>query len=795
MPELLAPAGGYEAACAAFEYGADGVYLGLKQFSARDDAVNFSPVELSDIVGYARSFSSPRRVYLTLNTLIKENELPEIIRQLQLARDLRVDAVIVQDFGVVQLAKHYFPDITLHASTQMAVHNTQGVEALRELGVKRVIPARELTLKEIADICSFPEMEIEVFLHGALCYSYSGLCLFSAMEHGPSGNRGGCLYNCRNWFDPADAADTRQGGMPFAMKDLCLDKQLPDLLAAGVSSLKIEGRKKSPLYVATVVNYYRKLLDQSASSSELERLKIDVESVFHRPTTSLFIKKTRNPHATDTIRGGHQGTPVGTIQHITTNHVDIAVSSAGIQRYDGLQIEISGQSRPFGFGVTDLQRIDGACPQRTFEIQPGETARVALPADTPAGLVPGLTVYRSSSQDVKQRYKWHPPKPGLHRLRTPVDFTIELTSDTLTASGTVDSVQAEDIISGSFSQARNPEGTETAIRKAFGKLGETPFILNACEMRNPHALFAPASLLNDLRRELTAKLQQRLEEHLEHECRAITTAIAPRKSVADSAATRWILKTDRIELLTGFSDSALALADEIMIDISRDSLDTLACGLRGLAKRTTATMRLALPAVIRQQRMTDIEAKISWAREAGHTTWQIANISQLEMIDSNNHDVTADWPLYTWNSQAAALYKSLGLRSVTFSPEQTTADILTVLPTCPLPGTVIVHQDVPLFNSAVCAKASLDQACPGPAACDFENMTLRNSKGVRYTAINHDCETILIGENALSRENDLEALEKGGAGAFQVNLSWRDYTTTEAEAIWRRFTVRDPKTH
>ncbi|MDT8391200.1 MAG: U32 family peptidase [Lentisphaeria bacterium] len=790
IPELLAPAGGHEAACAAFEYGADGIYLGLKQFSARDDAVNFSPEDLSDIVGYARSFSVPRKVYLTLNTLVKEEELPELVACLQLARDLRVDAVIVQDFGVVRLARTLFPEITLHASTQMAIHNKQGAEAAQKIGLSRAIPARELTLKEVADICSTPGMDVEVFVHGALCYAYSGLCLFSAMEHGLSGNRGGCLYTCRNWFDPAGDTPAPKGGMPFAMKDLQLDKQLPELIKAGVAALKIEGRKKSPLYVAAVVNYYRKLLDKSASPDELARLRTDVESIFHRPATALFMDNPRNPRATDIIRGGHQGTAVGVLKQINAKEMTIAVTAAGMQRYDGLQIDIPGQSRPFGFGVTDLSRVIGKQKQRCFEVTVGETALISLNTPPPPGIVAGLTVYRSSSQDVKHRYKWHTPKPGLHRLRTPVDVTVELTGDTVTARCRSEGLQVEDIIAGPFGEARDPAGVEPAVRKAFDKLGDTPFTLNSCHVLNPHARFVPVSRLNDLRRTVTAKLEQQLAEHQENERAVFLERLSDSGETSiNSMAPRRVLKTDRVSLLTEFTTAALALADEIIVDISRDSLAALQRGLHTLKKQGVQSLRLALPAVIRERRMNEFMEKITAFIERGQTAWQIANISQLELLDPQKYDVTADWPLYAWNTQAAALYKSLGLKGVTFSPEQTTEDILTVLPGCPLPGTVIVHHDVPLFNSAVCAKASLNQTCPGPETCDFDQMTLRNSKGAVFTAVNHRCETILIGEKPFTRRHDLNTLNQAGAAAFQVNFAWRHYSPTDAETIWRRLTT------
>ncbi len=269
--ELLAPAGGPDAAFAAFHFGADAIYLGLKKFSARAEAENFTLEELDEVTAYAHSLTPRRRVFVTINTLIRQDELSELIETLAALEDIGVDAVILQDLGVYRAMREFFPKLELHGSTQMAVHNRAGAEVLTQLGFHRVVLARELTFEEVNDITHSAGVETEVFIHGALCYSYSGLCLFSSQTLGRSGNRGKCAYSCRDSYDVADAPMTlRDGsavkrdpsqGFPFSMKDLALPDHLPALRASGVSCFKIEGRKKSPLYVATTTDYYRKLID------------------------------------------------------------------------------------------------------------------------------------------------------------------------------------------------------------------------------------------------------------------------------------------------------------------------------------------------------------------------------------------------------------------------------------------------------------------------------------------------------------------------------------------------------
>ena len=235
-PELLAPAGAFETARAAFHAGADAVYAGLDAFSARAEAVNFSPDDMRALLALARR--DGKRVYITFNTLIDDAQLPAAAAALDLLDELRPDGLIVQDLGIARLVRRHFPRLALHASTQLVAHNLEGVLALKELGFTRVVLARELPLEDIRTICRRSGVEIEVFVHGALCYSISGLCLFSALEKGRSGNRGRCAYCCRLGYREPDGTRT----LPFSMKDLRLDDRLAELKEAGVASLKIEGR-------------------------------------------------------------------------------------------------------------------------------------------------------------------------------------------------------------------------------------------------------------------------------------------------------------------------------------------------------------------------------------------------------------------------------------------------------------------------------------------------------------------------------------------------------------------------
>ncbi|MDH3981568.1 MAG: U32 family peptidase, partial [Kiritimatiellaceae bacterium] len=252
--ELLAPAGSADAAWAALAYGADAVYAGLPRFSARAEATNFNTEQLDELIGYAHTQS--KKVYITFNTLVQQHELPDALETLSLISDLNADGIIVQDMGVARMAKTFFQSLELHASTQLAVHNLDGAKLLADIGFSRVVLARELSLPEIETISKNCGIETEVFIHGALCYSYSGLCLFSSHLNSRSGNRGRCAYCCRQKFD-----DDGENKLPFAMKDFAIGEHFDELLSTGVTSLKIEGRMKSPEYVGAVTDFYRQRLE------------------------------------------------------------------------------------------------------------------------------------------------------------------------------------------------------------------------------------------------------------------------------------------------------------------------------------------------------------------------------------------------------------------------------------------------------------------------------------------------------------------------------------------------------
>ena len=261
-PEILSPAGNFECFVAAVENGADAVYVGGKKFSARKNAINFSDEELEMAVSYAHNRDC--KVYVTLNTLVTDEEIPSVFEFIKYCYNIGIDALIVQDLSIVSLVREYFPDFPIHASTQMTVHSLDGVKMAEKLGFKRVVLARELSEKEIKYICDNSNIEIEVFVHGAICVSYSGQCLLSSMIGQRSGNRGNCAQPCRLPYTLCDKDGTKISKNEkyiLSPKDMCLVNEIERLKKCGVKSFKIEGRMKNKEYVATATRMYSKARD------------------------------------------------------------------------------------------------------------------------------------------------------------------------------------------------------------------------------------------------------------------------------------------------------------------------------------------------------------------------------------------------------------------------------------------------------------------------------------------------------------------------------------------------------
>ncbi len=400
-PELLLPAGHPEAFYAACRGGAGAVYLGLKSFNARARAFNFTPAQLLALIGEARHRGI--KVFITLNTLIKNQELSALVEVLHFLSQAGPDAVIIQDWGIYLLIRKHFPGLTIHSSTQMGVHNSAGARYAGRKGIRRVILAREMTLAEIKTVTAARAVETEVFIHGALCYSVSGMCLFSSWLGGHSANRGMCKQPCRRQYD-----NGKEKHFFFNLKDQEQAERIPELVKTNVDCFKVEGRLKSAEYVYHVAKAYRMILDHPEKISEAkEWLNKDMG----REKTGYFLQGNVKQSITSEPYGGEL---LGTIQSKTQNSITLS-TKATITPGNRLRIrpeKKNEQGMPF-----KVSEVSHDTHRDTHN-------QITLSGKIPEEASPGDRVYRTEHRQEKFQDKLNtkdiklPPKISPKKIKT-----------------------------------------------------------------------------------------------------------------------------------------------------------------------------------------------------------------------------------------------------------------------------------------------------------------------------------------------------------------------------------------
>ena len=686
--ELLAPAGNFETALVAFEAGADAVYCGLTEFSARAFADNFSLEDLKNLLRYARSSRNAsesrasRKVYITFNTVIDEDNLEAAIEQLARLEEVGPDALIVQDIGVARICRKHFPGLELHASTQLVAHNLEGVLAMKDLGFKRVVLARELSLEEIASIAKrCGGMELEVFIHGALCYSVSGLCLFGAMEKDRSGNRGKCPYCCREKVEVEGRGRQSNGSLlyPFSMKDLRLGEDVRKLADAGVASLKIEGRMKSALYVASVTRYYRQILEKCSNVRMLECsnrhavTQADLETVFSRRTTKLYFdgrKQTfehsehSNLSPIDPESLGHLGAEIGVVKRVTKDREGLSWlrfhTARGLEKHDGLQFEAMVDGKHVGMGVVEMRQAISRRP--VFEVNAGVDVEVLVAEEIAAVLKPGMKIYCSMSNAVKRMFPTPSFRPSDYEGGTPIDVEISLSSDGVELFKPLKLLKPLKL-----SGAKAPEKTVEGVRKAFSKLGGSDYRLGKLTVNDPEKLFAPMSLLNDLRRDLVEKLDEAREKARREK---VDSAIADDFVNGDLPSDhRNIRPSDHLRMVKIRCGQKVPAGewDEVIVGINAD-FNFVNDG-RSIIE-SCESVRLGLPVYTSEPEFNKLRIAVKRAIRDGQTKWEASDLATLRMLKGLGvTDVTADWTLYAFNSRALAELSEMGVKRFVASPE------------------------------------------------------------------------------------------------------------------------------
>lgn len=675
-PELLAPAGSLDAVRAAFANGADAVYLGVGRFNARDEGAQLSLGDLAHACRIAHGHGG--RIYLTLNTLVKQHEIADALELLGECVDRGIDAVLVQDIGLVTLIRKLYPALDVHGSTQMSVHDASAARVVRDLGAERVVLARENSLDDIRAIrATVDNIGLETFIHGALCISYSGQCFMSGMISERSANRGSCAQSCRKDYVLAEAGGAElDRGYLISAKDLGAFDHLRAIAEAGVTCLKIEGRKKKPEYVATVTRAYRDFLDrveQGTFEPPTIEEKNPLVQIFSRGFTGgMFGGREGREYVTRT-HPDNRGLEIGTVVASAEGEVVIDVRTP-VQVGDGLGFEPPGGAGPggtVGFSVRTVRTL-GASPSGVRQAVASRTV-----------VAPGWTVLRTA------------------------DSALMAVARASFAGVTADAVSRDQLAVRAFGSAGSPlklvfmtegdsEAVESAVplrpaadkpidvallRRQLGRLGETPFTLGSVDTRAlTPGLFIPVSELNRMRQRAVAAFEERRgwsdDAHRAERTARIAGANTLTVSVppAPDAPPRLIAEVWRL-------DDAVAAADAGATEIVLDPFlrhpapsKTRAARLRTeLAERGIA-LRIRTPTVIRP---ADRPALEPWlALDLPLLTGHLGLVAERGRASG---DVVADYATNCFNRHTARELFRLGAARITPSVELTVSEIVTLV--------------------------------------------------------------------------------------------------------------------
>ena len=504
--EISLPAGNLQAALSAFKGGADSVYLGLKDFSARKGAENFSFEDLSKLVAFSKN--NHKKVFVALNTLIKDSEFPLIEKLLRQLNFLEVDGLIVQDLGLALFIKENFPLLVLHASTQLACHTKEGVRFLRDFGFKRVVLSRELNFDEIKEIRkSIDDVELKVFIHGAMCYGFSGLCQASRLITGRSANRGECAQICRTWFTHKGKA-----GFFFNMKDLCIKEDILKLQEIGIEAVKIEGRMKSPLYTYSCAKYYKAVLN-GEEKKDLDVYYSNMILSFSRDRDSGYFNfKTENPKDNFLINNNftqHLGLPIGSLVKKQRNHILIKLKEP-ISLRDGLLIINDDITSPSAkFPVSSI--VDNLGRSKSFANE-GEIIQIPIENIEKYSFKENCLVYRISLHDGNLPLI---SETNLKPFKKALDITYSLGENSLTLKCSL----FKETYPLEIQEARKPANFYANLEKVLSESSNSYFVLNHLTLKSScyenDKIFTPISFIKNIRRAFYKELDKIQEQKFE----------------------------------------------------------------------------------------------------------------------------------------------------------------------------------------------------------------------------------------------------------------------------------------
>ena len=748
MIELLSPVGDFECLKAAVQNGADAVYFGSSSFSARSFATNFDDSTLENAINYAKVRGV--RTNLALNTLIKNSELNEAFEIARKAYEYGIDAIIVQDLGLAKLLMESFPNLPLHASTQMSIHNLEGVKKLESLGFKRVVLSRELSLSEIEYICKNTSVEIECFVHGALCISYSGQCLFSSSIGGRSGNRGSCAQPCRLPYTLLENKEKEiDSGYLLSPRDLCGLEFLPQLIKAGVTSFKIEGRMKKPEYVATVTQIYRKYIDKVLNGDSFEvdpQDKKDLLQVFNRGGSSLgHLESSENRNLIFKDKPNNMGLFLGTVTNFNNNkgYVSLKLNET-LSIGDKICIQTPSEEANYTISELMINKRNSPTANSNDFVTMGRIK---------GNIKVGNKVYKITDKKLfDEASKTFADNTQLKKIGLNCSITLkkDLPMEICIYDNNGLSVSMTSDISPV--PALNSPITEERIIAQLSKTNNTPFIFSNIDINMEDDLYiSPISSLNELRRNALLDYENKLISSFKRVSSARFSA-EPMKISLNYFKVSLLLNS----LNNTFDYSRINGIDRVYIPLKYWIIGSYKNILQNICQRFDTY--IYLPCIMRNNYLNlfknNIDKILSNFRIKGFV---VSNIGQFELVNaySNDYDLIGNYTLNLFNSETA---KNLEVSTVCISPELD-KDTISNLATSSHKE-VIAYGNLPLMNSNYCLLGKSNKCYKD---CDRKCMNnssffLKDRLGFLFRIIPDNIDTVTTIYNSKTTSISLDGL-------------------------------------
>lgn len=651
-PELLAPAGSMESLHAAINNGCDAVYLGGKQFSARQNANNFSNEELKTASDYCHLRGV--KFVVTVNTVYKEKELEELLKFSNQLYNIGVDAVIVQDMGAAILLNKNFPKLNLHASTQMTAHSIDDVKYLAQIGFKRVVLSRELSLKEIKDIIENTDIEIECFVHGALCVCYSGQCLLSSMLGGRSGNRGRCAQPCRLKYSllKYNEDDKIDNGYLLSPKDISAIKILPQLIEAGITSFKIEGRMKRPEYVAGVTSIYRKYIDlyfQNPSEYKLETKDIKIlQQLFNRGGfTEGYFNQYSGKEMMSVEKPRNWGVYLGKVENITDTGRCTIKTVEPLVPGDGIEVWTNVEPHP----GSNISKISNR----------GEEIAVYIKDEA---IKKGDLVYKTNDKALMDNLNKTFEK-NTRQMNIYGEFTAKTGKEMFFKIWNDSGIVIEN--TGSIVDvAQNQPMNEEKIRQQLEKTGNTSFKFINLKLDLDDNIYIAVSCINEFRRETLQKMEQKILMEY-HNISQNVVSLNKRENMEysknDKRLTVLVQNYNQLKGLFDF-DNITRIYFEIREDILNNIDDII-----NLCRDYGIELFAALPRIQREDTKSNFKKYIDILNNKDIDGYLVRTWGQLYELNGVNKNIALDYTFNIFNSETINYWNNINIDTITLSPE------------------------------------------------------------------------------------------------------------------------------